>query len=99
MVSKAVSEAAGWVHWGATSQDVADTALVLLLKWARTIIAGVIDRLERALTRLSARPRATVMLGRTLMQAAPPVTFGLKVAGWLGARSRSNKQASRVGVR
>lgn len=80
-------EAAGWVHWGATSQDVADTALILLLKRAQTIIAGDLDRLEGALTRLSERHRATVMLGRTLMQAAPPVTFGLKVAGWLGALS------------
>jgi 3-carboxy-cis,cis-muconate cycloisomerase len=84
-------EAAEWVHWGATSQDVADTALVLLLKRAQTIIAGDIDRLERSLTRLSEQHRATVMLGRTLMQAAPPVTFGLKVAGWLGALSRSGK--------
>lgn len=91
-VRAAAPEAAGWVHWGATSQDVADTALVLLLKRAQTVIAGDIYRLERALTRLSEQHRATVMLGRTLMQAAPPVTFGLKVAGWLGALSRSNKR-------
>jgi 3-carboxy-cis,cis-muconate cycloisomerase len=91
-VSAAEPEAAGWVHWGATSQDVADTALVLLLKRAQTVIAGDLDRLERALTGLSQQHRATVMLGRTLMQAAPPVTFGLKVAGWLGALSRSNKR-------
>jgi 3-carboxy-cis,cis-muconate cycloisomerase len=91
-VSAAAPEAAGWVHWGATSQDVADTALVLLLKRAQTVIAGDIDRLERTLTRLSEQHKATVMLGRTLMQAAPPVTFGLKVAGWLGALSRSNQR-------
>jgi 3-carboxy-cis,cis-muconate cycloisomerase len=85
-------EAGGWVHWGATSQDVADTALVLLLKRARTILAGDLQRLEKALTTLSEEHKATVMLGRTLMQAAPPVTFGLKVAGWLGAVSRSGKR-------
>jgi 3-carboxy-cis,cis-muconate cycloisomerase len=45
-VSAAAPEAAGWVHWGATSQDVADTALLLLLKRAQTVIAGDIDRLE-----------------------------------------------------
>jgi 3-carboxy-cis,cis-muconate cycloisomerase len=84
--------AAGWVHWGATSQDVADTALVLLLKRAQTILAGDLQRLEKALTTLSHQHKATVMLGRTLMQAAPPVTFGLKVAGWLGALSRSSKR-------
>jgi 3-carboxy-cis,cis-muconate cycloisomerase len=81
-------EAAGWVHWGATSQDVADTALVLLLKRAQTIITGDLVGLERALTTLSEQHKATIMLGRTLMQAAPPVTFGLKVAGWLGAVRR-----------
>ena len=85
-------EAAGWVHWGATSQDVADTALVLLLKRAQTIITADLERLEKALTTLLEQHKNTVMLGRTLMQAAPPVTFGLKVAGWLGAVSRSRKR-------
>jgi len=85
-------EAAGWVHWGATSQDVADTALVLLLKRARTIVTGDLQRLEKTLITLSEQHKATVMLGRTLMQAAPPVTFGLKVAGWLGAVSRGTKR-------
>jgi 3-carboxy-cis,cis-muconate cycloisomerase len=86
------AEAAGWVHWGATSQDIADTALVLLLERAQTIVTGDLRRLERALTTLSQQHKATVMLGRTLMQAAPPVTFGLKVAGWLGAVSRGRKR-------
>ena len=86
------AEAAGWVHWGATSQDVADTALVLLLKRARKILTGDLQRLEKALIKLSEQHKATVMLGRTLMQAAPPVTFGLKVAGWLGALSRGSKR-------
>ena len=85
-------EAAGWVHWGATSQDVADTALVLLLKRAQTVLAGDLQRVEKALITLSERHKATVMLGRTLMQAAPPVTFGLKVAGWLGALRRGSKR-------
>ena len=85
-------EAAGWVHWGATSQDVADTALVLLLKRARRIVSGDVQRLEKALIALSERHKSTVMLGRTLMQAAPPMTFGLKVAGWLGLLTRSGKR-------
>jgi 3-carboxy-cis,cis-muconate cycloisomerase len=86
------AEAARYVHWGATSQDVADTALVLLLKRAQPIIAGDISRLEQALRRLSEEHRNTVMLGRTLMQGAPPVTFGLKAAGWLGAVHRGRKR-------
>jgi 3-carboxy-cis,cis-muconate cycloisomerase len=82
------SAAAGWVHWGATSQDVADTAMILLLKRAQPIVAGDLQRLEMALVRLSEQHKNTVMLGRTLMQAAPPVTFGLKAAGWLAAVHR-----------
>jgi 3-carboxy-cis,cis-muconate cycloisomerase len=85
-------EAAGFVHWGATSQDLADTTLVLLLKRAQPIIMADLIRLEAALRSLSERHKDTVMLGRTLMQAAPPVTFGLKAAGWLGAVSRGAKR-------
>lgn len=83
------AEAARWVHWGATSQDVADTALMLLLKCAQPILAADLSRLETTLQQLSDRHRNTVMLGRTLLQAAPPVTFGLKAAGWLAAIRRS----------
>jgi 3-carboxy-cis,cis-muconate cycloisomerase len=81
-------DAAGFVHWGATSQDVADTALVLLLKQAQPLLESDLAKLERALERLSEQHAHTVMLGRTLMQAAPPVTFGLKAAGWLAAVRR-----------
>jgi 3-carboxy-cis,cis-muconate cycloisomerase len=86
------AEAAGFVHWGATSQDVVDTALVLLLKRAQSLLANDLTRLEAALRKLSDQHKDTVMLGRTLMQAAPPVTFGLKAAGWLGAVQRSRER-------
>jgi 3-carboxy-cis,cis-muconate cycloisomerase len=86
------SAAAGFVHWGATSQDVADTALVLLLKRARPILGSDLTRLENALGRLATEHHAAVMLGRTLLQPAPPTTFGLKAAGWLNAISRSHKR-------
>jgi 3-carboxy-cis,cis-muconate cycloisomerase len=82
------SAAAGFVHWGATSQDVADTALVLLLKRAQPILESDLARLERALRRLAETHANTLMLGRTLLQAAPPTTFGLKAAGWLGSVRR-----------
>ena len=78
-----------FVHWGATSQDVADTALMLLIKQAQPIISADLTRLEESLRRLSDEHLHTVMLGRTLLQAAPPVTFGLKAAGWHGAIRRS----------
>jgi 3-carboxy-cis,cis-muconate cycloisomerase len=88
--------AAGFVHWGATSQDVADTGLVLLLKQVQPVLASDLARLEQALERLSEQHSHTVMLGRTLMQAAPPVTFGLKAARCLAAirRSRAHLQSS-----
>jgi len=89
-VQKANPSAAGFVHWGATSQDVADTAIILLLKQARDILQGDLARLESALQRLSEDHASTVMLSRTLLQAAVPTTFGLKVAGWLGAVQRNH---------
>jgi 3-carboxy-cis,cis-muconate cycloisomerase len=82
--------AAGFVHWGATSQDVADTALVLLLKRAKSIFERDLACLEKALQSLAEKHANTTMLGRTLMQSAPPITFGLKVAGWLGSIQRSH---------
>ena len=81
-----------FVHWGATSQDVVDTALVLCLRRALPIIHADHVRLCHALRRLSDEHAATVMLGRTVLQPAPPITFGLKAAGWFGAVSRSGAQ-------
>lgn len=86
------SAAAGFVHWGATSQDVTDSALVLLLKQAQAVLGSDLDRLEQSLRTRSVEHERTVMLGRTLLQSAPPVTFGLKAAGWLGAIQRSRKR-------
>ena len=84
----AVDTAASYVHWGATSQDVTDTALVLCLQQARTTIDAHHARLTTALTYLSEQHRDTVLLARTLLQPAAPTTFGLKAAGWLGAIDR-----------
>ncbi|PYR54704.1 MAG: 3-carboxy-cis,cis-muconate cycloisomerase [Acidobacteria bacterium] len=81
--------AAAFVHWGATSQDVTDTALVLCLARAKDVLAKDHARLVAALRRLSDQHRDTVMLARTLLQPAAPTTFGLKVAGWFGGTSRS----------
>lgn len=83
-------EAASYVHWGATSQDLCDTAMVLLLKKAQPI--ADLLRIEAFLRRLSDEHAHTVMLGRTLLQAAGPVTFGLKAAGWLAAIHRGRTQ-------
>jgi len=87
-VRKTDANAARFVHWGATSQDVADSAMSLLLKRAEPILIGDLKRLEKSLTDLSETHKDSVMLGRTLLQPAPPVTFGLKAAGWLASVRR-----------
>ena len=86
---------ARFVHFGATSQDVADSAMVLTLRRARAILAADHARLERTLRQLSDRHARTVMLGRTLLQPAPPITFGLKVAGWVAALARGWRRVER----
>jgi len=81
-------EGAAFVHRGATSQDVTDTAMILCLSRARPILEAHHHGIAAALRRLSDQHAGTTMLGRTLLQAAPPITFGLKVAGWLAACTR-----------
>jgi 3-carboxy-cis,cis-muconate cycloisomerase len=76
-------EAAASVHLGATSQDVADTALMAQAKAGVALIERDATLLRAALAKLAHRHMATPMLGRTLLQPALPISFGLKVAGWL----------------
>ncbi|HTT18814.1 MAG TPA: 3-carboxy-cis,cis-muconate cycloisomerase [Candidatus Sulfotelmatobacter sp.] len=88
--------AAAFVHWGATSQDVSDTALILLLKQSQLLIDADLARCETVLRRLSEQCKDAVMLGRTLLQPGPPTTFGLKAAGWLGAVHRGRKRLTQA---
>ncbi len=81
-------EAAGFVHWGATSQDVIDTGLVLQLRAALDATEAEVGALADSLARLAETHKRTPLAGRTLLQQALPVTFGLKVAGWLSAIER-----------
>jgi 3-carboxy-cis,cis-muconate cycloisomerase len=70
-------------HRGATSQDILDTAAMLVARNARALILADVDTAARACAALADRHRSTVMAARTLLQQAVPTTFGLKVAGWL----------------
>jgi 3-carboxy-cis,cis-muconate cycloisomerase len=83
------ASAAVYVHWGATSQDVTDTALLVLLARARDAVARDVIRVDAALRSLSDVHASTLMLGRTLLQPAAPITFGLKSAQWCAAVSSS----------
>ena len=76
-------EAASWVHWGATSQDVMDTAAMLVAGRALGLVLGHVDRAAAACAELARTHRGTVMAGRTLLLQAVPTTFGAKAAGWL----------------
>ncbi len=76
-------EAAGFLHWGATSQDIVDTALILQLREALVLLEGRLAALTAALARLADAHRATVAVARTRFQQAVPTTFGLKAAAWL----------------
>ncbi|MDI2099304.1 lyase family protein [Ruicaihuangia caeni] len=76
-------DAARWLHRGATSQDVLDTALMLIAGGALRIVLQETDAAIAALARLVDQHRRTVMAARTLTQHATPTTFGLKAAIWL----------------
>lgn len=77
------NDAGQYVHWGATTQDIMDTAVVLQLREAAVIFERQMERIERALVELAVRYRDTPMAGRTHGQHAVPITFGFKVAVWL----------------
>ena len=91
-VAKDHAEAAKFVHWGATSQDAIDTGLVLQLRDALDLIDRGLAELARALIAQIKQHRDTLMVGRTLLQHALPITFGLKVAGWLDAVTRHRER-------
>ncbi|HEY8607652.1 MAG TPA: 3-carboxy-cis,cis-muconate cycloisomerase [Noviherbaspirillum sp.] len=93
------ADAARYVHWGATSQDAIDTGLVLQLRTALDLIDAELVALTAALALQARRHRDTAMAGRTWMQQALPLTFGLKVAGWLDGLQRHQDRLAAVRTR
>ena len=87
-VAAAAPDAARYVHWGATSQDIIDTGFALQLRAALPPIVRHVERAEAAAARLAREHIDTVMAGRTWLQQATPITFGLKAAGWVDALDR-----------
>ena len=81
-------DAARYVHWGATSQDIIDTGLVLQLQGAVPPIIRYLDRAAAAAAAHARRYVDSPMPGRTWLQQSTPITFGVKAAGWLDALSR-----------
>jgi len=87
------------VHRGATSQDILDTAAMLLAKRAFAVIEADLAQAAGATAELAEAHRATIMIGRTLLQQAVPVTFGLVAAGWLTSLDEAREGLAAVGSR
>ncbi len=96
-LAKAVGpDAARYVHWGSTTQDVTDTGAVLQFRKALDLVEGRLDELCHVLARTAELHRDTVMVGRTLTQQAAPITFGYKVAIWLAEILRHRERLQQV---
>ena len=97
---KALTAAAGaagrYVHWGATSQDVIDTGLVLQIRDGLHLIEADLQRLGDASAAVAERHGATPMAGRTFLQHALPTTLGTKAASWLDALARHRTRLREV---
>jgi len=77
------ADTAAYLHWGATTQDIMDTACVLQMRSATELMRNRLAAIVAGLCALAETHRATVMAGRTHSQQALPITFGMKAAGWL----------------
>jgi 3-carboxy-cis,cis-muconate cycloisomerase len=89
-------EAAGFVHWGATSQDVIDTGSVMQMRRALELVDQDLGRMSGALRTIVERHRETPIVARTWMQQAMPTTFGFIVAGWLDGILRHRQRLAEL---
>ncbi len=95
-MAKQCGDAGRYVHWGATTQDIMDTAVVLQVRAGLEIIERDIAALRGILAGLAKRYRDTPMAGRTHLQQALPVTFGYKCAIWLAMFDRHAERLSQL---
>ena len=96
-VRSSAPQASDFIHFGATSQDLLDTALVLTLRDFASALDDQIGRLIAILISLTEQHRSTLLAGRTWMQQGPPVSFGLKTAQWLAAMLRHRRRIAAAG--
>ncbi|MBL8288971.1 MAG: adenylosuccinate lyase family protein, partial [Rubrivivax sp.] len=85
-----------YVHWGATTQDITDTATVLQIREALALVDGELAAIAAALARLAQEHRLTPVIGRSNLQQAIPVTFGYKMAGLLSAVLRHRERLAQL---
>jgi 3-carboxy-cis,cis-muconate cycloisomerase len=88
LTSQIGDDAKKFVHWGATSQDAIDTALMLQMRDGIDLLVNGLLDVSTVCERLAEQHRYTLMAGRTLLQQAVPITFGLKAARWLALTVR-----------
>jgi hypothetical protein len=86
-----------WAHWGATTQDITDTATILQIRESLDLIEKDINGCADALAKLAKKHRDTVMVGRSNLQQAVPITFGYKMATILGAFERHRERCQLPG--
>jgi 3-carboxy-cis,cis-muconate cycloisomerase len=96
IVRKSDPAAAGFVHWGATSQDIIDTETVLTLRAGIDALLADIGRASSAFATLAAKHRQTPTIARTWLQQAVPIPFGLKLAGYAAALARAQARLTRI---
>ena len=87
-LAKHAGDAGRYVHWGATTQDIMDTATVLQVRDALAVVEAELARVSKACADLARQHRDTPMAGRTHLQHALPITFGHKAAVWLSMLQR-----------
>ena len=85
-----------YVHWGATTQDITDTATVLQIREALVLVDTELEAIANALAKLAKEHRLTPMIGRSNLQQAIPVTFGYKMAGLLSAILRHRERLAQL---
>ena len=95
-IAKQAGTSGGFVHWGATTQDIMDTAVVLQVRDGLDLVEADIKALRGILAKLSRRYRDTPMAGRTHLQQALPVTFGYKTAIWLDMFDRHEERLAQL---
>ena len=95
-IAKQAGTSGGFVHWGATTQDIMDTAVVLQVRDGLALVEADIKALRGILAKLSRRYRDTPMAGRTHLQQALPVTFGYKTAIWLDMFDRHEERLAQL---
>ena len=95
-ISKQAGASGGYIHWGATTQDIMDTAIVLQIRDGLAIVEEDIKALRGILADLSRRYRDTPMAGRTHLQQALPITLGYKTAIWLDMFDRHAERLNQL---